>query len=720
MRDEECDPIKYMKRYNSDVAVVAEKMCLYWKHRVQVFGRDRAFLPLLLAGDAALTKTDVIGSLHHGLPLICPDTDSGTKVVLFDANYQTFYSKTEHILRGLFYLQKELAKDDKTITDGYILLIQVITPRFNQFDQPLYERVMTILDQAFPTKPHAHFMLGAYSLAGGLKKQHFRTQDVLGKALEFAIQKDLFFSREVHIHRAGDEDKMAITDLERMGITRKVLPAGLYNGFFELKSVLEWVEKMETLDEARWKRIRRQYTKVPKPPSENLSTAHAKAERKQVLDILHSRRKRERRKNTEEKLKEELDQLLSKRRKLLKEEMTLYALMDRFEGVAARVEAHEENISVKSMPSVSSIEEEEGNENESDQKPSAAMTKLDSQRRKSRPFIDSAAFSNCSHTVCSSEASELSDNGASSVEAATLAGASNSSAAILVDAGLPQSLEADSRNLMLPSQPPPSVSTPSNLLEAIQLLQSRSMSAEAANASQSTHQNSVDAMNRISTNDVRIPLGHGSESRLQIDPTPPSQPAASTENPLVAQLNGGFLGQMNASQPEQASIDNGQLQQLLASHFSHPINVPLGESALMEDRQRANHPVHGASAQQQGLALSSQAIAFTHQKPNNTAASAFEGAANAVGQIDLINQILGQLSGAATMQQVPAVFDGTTAGSTSRPATSASTPLQMTVQQSDMPLSINEAALNQAISLFPPENRARALQLILQMLSRRN
>ena len=96
------------------------------------------------------------------------------------------------------------------------------------------------------------------------------------------------------------------------------------------------------------------------------------------------------------------------------------------------------------------------------------------------------------------------------------------------------------------------------------------------------------------------------------------------------------------------------------------------------------------------------------------------GAANAVGQIDLINQILGQLSGAATMQQVPAVFDGTTAGSTSRPATSASTPLQMTVQQSDMPLSINEAALNQAISLFPPENRARALQLILQMLSRRN
>ena len=712
MRDEECDPIKYMKRYNSDVAVVAEKMCLYWKHRVQVFGRDRAFLPLLLAGDAALTKTDVIGSLHHGLPLICPDTDSGTKVVLFDANYQTFYSKTEHILRGLFYLQKELAKDDKTITDGYILLIQVITPRFNQFDQPLYERVMTILDQAFPTKPHAHFMLGAYSLAGGLKKQHFRTQDVLGKALEFAIQKDLFFSREVHIHRAGDEDKMAITDLERMGITRKVLPAGLYNGFFELKSVLEWVEKMETLDEARWKRIRRQYTKVPKPPSKNLSTAHAKAERKQVLDILHSRRKRERRKNTEEKLKEELGQLLVKRRKLLKEEMTLYALMDRFEGVAARVEAHEENISVKSMPSVSSIEEDEEIENESDQKPSAAMTKLDSQRRKSRPFIDSAASSNCSHTACSSEASESSVIGASG-EAVT--------PAILADAsGLPQSLEAGSRNLMLPSQPPPSVSTPSNLLDSIQLLQSRSMSAEAANASQSTHQNSVDAMNRISTNDVRIPLGHGSESRLQIDPTPPSQPAASTENPLVAQLNGALLGQMNASQPEQASIDNGQLQQLLATHFSHPINVPLGESALMEDRQRANHPVHGASAQQQGLALSSQAIAFTHQKPNNTAASAFEGAANAVGQIDLINQTSGQLSGAATMQQVPAVFDGTTAGSTSRPATSASTPLQMTVQQSEMPLSINEAALNQAISLFPPENRARALQLILQMLSRRN
>ena len=246
------------------------------------------------------------------------------------------------------------------------------------------------------------------------------------------------------------------------------------------------------------------------------------------------------------------------------------------------------------------------------------------------------------------------------------------------------------------------------------------MSAEAANASQSTHQNSEDAMNRISTNDVRIPLGHGSESRLQIDPTPPSQPAASTENPLVAQLNGGFLGQMNASQPEQASIDNGQLQQLLASHFSHPINVPLGESALMEDRQRATQAVHGASAQQQGLALSSQGIALAHQKPNNTAASAFEGAANAVGQIDLINQTSGQLSGAATMQQVPAVFDGTTAGSTSRPATSASTPLQMTVQQSEMPLSINEAALNQAISLFPPENRARALQLILQMLSRRN
>jgi len=55
----ETHPIKFLLRENFDVAKAIKRLVLHWKFRCEVFGPDRAFRPMTISGDGALSPEDV-------------------------------------------------------------------------------------------------------------------------------------------------------------------------------------------------------------------------------------------------------------------------------------------------------------------------------------------------------------------------------------------------------------------------------------------------------------------------------------------------------------------------------------------------------------------------------------------------------------------------------------------------------------------------------------
>jgi len=62
----ETHPSKFVLRENFDVAKAITRLVLYWKYRCDVFGPDRAFRPMTISGDGALSPEDV-AALSSGI-----------------------------------------------------------------------------------------------------------------------------------------------------------------------------------------------------------------------------------------------------------------------------------------------------------------------------------------------------------------------------------------------------------------------------------------------------------------------------------------------------------------------------------------------------------------------------------------------------------------------------------------------------------------------------
>jgi len=65
----ETNPTKFLLRESFDTTKAIKRLALYWKYRVEVFGPDRAFRPMTLCGDGALSCEDVaafrLGAYRH-------------------------------------------------------------------------------------------------------------------------------------------------------------------------------------------------------------------------------------------------------------------------------------------------------------------------------------------------------------------------------------------------------------------------------------------------------------------------------------------------------------------------------------------------------------------------------------------------------------------------------------------------------------------------------
>ena len=181
----ETDPLQFVRFTQYDLWAAAQRLCLYWTERVEVFGADRAFLPLTLTGTGALTDDDLL-TLHAGYPSLLPDTTTGRKCLLFDRRKLIPNVTTvEHRLRCLFYVQSILAQEEGTQLEGALALIVYVLPRgYQEFDLRAIRRMSHLCSTIFPVKLELH-LISVVPPRSGPRHKPYLVQQGMEKALNF-------------------------------------------------------------------------------------------------------------------------------------------------------------------------------------------------------------------------------------------------------------------------------------------------------------------------------------------------------------------------------------------------------------------------------------------------------------------------------------------------------------------------------------------------------
>ena len=76
--------LRFLIRTNFEVDAAARRLVLYWHYRSRLFG-DRAYLPLTMSGDGALTADDV-DMLRTGSVMLLPSDNTGRPIVYFQSS----------------------------------------------------------------------------------------------------------------------------------------------------------------------------------------------------------------------------------------------------------------------------------------------------------------------------------------------------------------------------------------------------------------------------------------------------------------------------------------------------------------------------------------------------------------------------------------------------------------------------------------------------------
>ena len=108
----ETDPIQYVRYCNYDLWAGAQRLCLYWTIRVELFGIQRAFLPLTITGTGALTSEDVI-TVHCAAICLLPKTRIGQSCILVDRRKLLPNLTAESRLRAIFYILSMMVQEQQ-------------------------------------------------------------------------------------------------------------------------------------------------------------------------------------------------------------------------------------------------------------------------------------------------------------------------------------------------------------------------------------------------------------------------------------------------------------------------------------------------------------------------------------------------------------------------------------------------------------------------------
>lgn len=320
---DETDPMLFVRTCSYNIWDAANRLCLYWRERKELFG-DRAFLPLTLTEDGALSKQAILG-LHAGFPAILPNNSkSGQKVVFCDRRKFIPSATREDRLKSLFYVHKMLAQDESAQVEGVMVFVLLITPRFGEVDFKFVQKAFYLNTSVFPTKSFFHFLQNPPQAKVG--KSAIVSQ-ITSTVQKMAIESGLGQCR-VYL---GKKPMELLEILRTMGLADDGIP-DCVGGKWQFERFFSWCRDQE----ARERRIYRDLLEYP-IASESAApaplTAEQKQERKRLADVIHSRRKRQRQKQGLLKLQDEAKRQTSENTKLVAQNALLKDLLARAKGI---------------------------------------------------------------------------------------------------------------------------------------------------------------------------------------------------------------------------------------------------------------------------------------------------------------------------------------------------------------------------------------------------
>ena len=296
--------------------LAAGRLARYWKLRAEIFG-DKKFCALNQTGEAAFSKND-LHVLHTGFIVLLPADRKGSPVVSIDCSrLETSGANTPDqniIEKWLFYMFSILAENEESQTNGAVLLWK------------LQEGML------FPDTMASYLERLVDCLPVRLKAVHVLCPEGDGAVDKEQLESQLQFADDVYVHAVLENNKEElVSKLEYHGIDRLNLPKQI-GGKWAIDKFYQWQELRTRFE---WKlplglsgrSDSAEAFRFPAVKSYRALSEEDKIERKRRLDVIHSRRKRDRVKVEIEVLNEHTAELREEQSRLMTERQRLESLL---------------------------------------------------------------------------------------------------------------------------------------------------------------------------------------------------------------------------------------------------------------------------------------------------------------------------------------------------------------------------------------------------------
>lgn len=294
-----------------DPAMAARRMTQYWQKRKELFG-DRVLLPLAQHGEGALNKAD-IEIAGSGVFSTFKDR-SGRGVLFFDA-HNALHAPSDALQRVALYMLSIASEFVGDSSNGIILLLPIESAGDFEFCNLCLAELMSIM----PIQVAALHVVCCPSEKSSPTPQ-IPTSD--GESLVIP-------ALEIVAHQLLERGQAACR-LESFGLGSEVLPVSL-GGNWGVQQATEWQElrtrfewDLPPASNHRMSNLIFDFSRIPTVTS---LSAEEKAERARRMDVLHSRRKRERNRIELQVVQEQIDALRKENAEALREAIRLEGLL---------------------------------------------------------------------------------------------------------------------------------------------------------------------------------------------------------------------------------------------------------------------------------------------------------------------------------------------------------------------------------------------------------
>jgi hypothetical protein len=305
--EKESGPEAFLSCENFNVEAAARRLTTYWEKRKAIFG-ENAFLPMTQTGEGALNRGDltVLASCYFA-PL--PTDRSGRTVFCYDAS-KLGKCALDSRLRVTFYLFAVAAESKTSRTDGCI----VLCIKGKQKSDRDKKDILGPIIEALPVRIKALHVIcreAGHRKNISAKKIGLAVSQLFGNSLE---------SRTI-THSALSREEI-VRQLDAYGLSKEGLPK-ILGGDWGYQKLTQWQELRSRLEwglppGSSGEEVDQMFNFASIRKLSDL-TEEEKIERKRRLNVIHSRRKRERERIEIEVLQEHCSEL-GEKNKFIEEE----------------------------------------------------------------------------------------------------------------------------------------------------------------------------------------------------------------------------------------------------------------------------------------------------------------------------------------------------------------------------------------------------------------